>query len=820
MHAIPEEIQAHLAGRRGESLTTSIHRHLVYSVGKDPENSVPRDWCIALSLAVRDRIVDPWMETTRRIYRDDQKRVYYLSMEFLIGRLLRDALSNLGLMAECRLAAETLGIDLNEIFEAEPDAALGNGGLGRLAACFLDSMANVGVAGYGYGIRYEHGLFRQSICDGWQMEEPEDWLTLGHPWEFERAEVVYPIDFGGRVEERADGQRLWRPAQRVLATAYDTPIAGWQARHVNTLRLWSARPAELLDLSSFNAGHYIQAAEQRILAESISQILYPDDSTPQGRELRLKQEMFFTSASIQDLLRRYLRGHTDLAALGDHVAIQLNDTHPAIAVPELMRLLTDEHGLGFDAAFDVTRSAVNYTNHTLLSEALENWPRDMFAHNLPRHLEIIEQIDRRVVAKHVAKAAKVDQAAVSIIDHENGGAVRMGNLAFIGSSHVNGVSALHSELMKETTFRELHRLYPDRIVNQTNGVTPRRWLYECNPALSALITEAIGDAWIGDLDRLSELAPRADDADFRAAFAAAKRANKERLANVLATRCGIGIDPAALLDIQIKRMHEYKRQLLNALETVAHYNAIREAPDKDWQPRVKIFAGKAAPSYMTAKLIIKLINDIAARINADPVVGDRLKVVYIPNYNVSAAELLIPAADLSEQISTAGMEASGTGNMKFALNGALTVGTLDGANIEIRERVGPENIFIFGLTAEEVAAKRKDRSGQEAVIAACPELERAMELVGSGGVSPDEPERFKGLIDGLRHHDHFMVTDDFADYWRVQREIDKAFGNRDDWFRKAVLNTANMGWFSSDRTIRGYAGDIWHALPNGAGPEG
>jgi starch phosphorylase len=797
--------------RRGldeAALRESILEKLIYAVGRDPARAVARDWGVALSLAVRDRIVDCWLPGTRRTSEGHRKHVYYLSLEFLIGRLLRDSMANLGITEQCRAALAGYGVDFSEVLESEPDAALGNGGLGRLAACFLESMSRLGIPCFGYGIRYEHGLFRQSIRDGWQIEHAEDWLTMGHPWEFERPELGYPVDFGGAVGAGPDGRMMWRASEQVLAKAYDTPIAGWRGAHVNTLRLWSARPAEALDLDRFNRGKFLEAAQQRVLAETISRILYPNDSTPEGQELRLKQEYFFTSASLQDLLRRFIQEHEDLASLPEHVAIQLNDTHPAIAVPELIRLLVDQKGMAFDAAVEITRGCISYTNHTLLPEALECWPLGLFGRILPRHLEIIEQLNDRFLAS--LELTSEGRRELGILTDDT---VRMGNLAFIGSHKVNGVSALHTELMKQTVFRGLHTVFPDRIVNQTNGITPRRWLYECNPGLTQLLTDTIGDRWVADLERIEAVAAYADDPAFRAAFADVKLANKQRLAAEIQRRVDVTVDPHALFDIHIKRVHEYKRQLLNVLEAIALYRAIRDDPYGDWQPRVKVFAGKAAPSYVMAKLIIKLINDVARVVNADPLVGDRLKIVFLPNYNVSLAELIIPAADLSEQISTAGMEASGTGNMKLALNGALTVGTLDGANIEIRERVGEGNIHIFGLTAEEVAAKRANGYYPRAEIEAQPALRDALHDIALGAFAPDRAQYFQSLLHDLWHRDHFLVAADFAAYAAVQRQIDRAFADHAEWTRRAVLNTARVGWFSSDRTIRSYASEIWRIPP-------
>ena len=783
------------------ALRRSIEYHLRYTAGKSPAAATLTDWRLAVSRAVRDLVIAPWFETTQRVYAEDRKRVYYLSMEFLVGRLLEDAVANLGLDEGLREIVGEFGVDYGALLTDEPDAALGNGGLGRLAACFLDSMSSVGLAAYGYGIRYAHGLFRQSFEQGWQIEEAEEWLRQVHPWEFERPEASYRIHFGGSV--RSDGARTtWTPAETVLAVAYDTPVPGWRGRWSNTLRLWSAKPVREYELEPFNRGDFMAAAAPSVLAGTISRVLYPDDTTEPGRELRLKQEYFFTAASLADILRRYLAHHDDITRLPRAIAIQLNDTHPAIAFPELIRRLVDEHGQDFADAFEIARACLHYTNHTLLPEALERWPVDLMRRVLPRHLELMERID----AHHAHAVRRPDSAKVV-----DGGEVRMGNLAFIGARRVNGVSVLHTELMKRTVFRELHALHPERIVNQTNGVTPRRWLYNCNPALRDLLNEAVGDAWVTDLERLEGLVPLADDPAFRARFAEAKHRNKRRLAEWLGRSLGIGVDPQAMFDVHIKRIHEYKRQLMNILHAAALWNEIRRNPNADWAPRVKIFGGKAAPGYAMAKLIIKLINDIGATINADPRMAGRLQIVYPPNYNVSMAEILIPAADLSEQISTAGMEASGTGNMKLAMNGALSVGTLDGANIEIGEAVGWENIFIFGLSAEEVAAERAAGYRPESRIAADPRLGEVLDQIASGLFSPGDPDRFAALIDNLRHHDWFMVATDFAAYWKIQRRIDAAWREREDWNRRAVLNTARMGWFSSDRTVRGYARDIWDA---------
>jgi starch phosphorylase len=800
-----------------EDFKRSVLKRLVYSVGKDTDFAVPRDWCVALTLAVRERQMDRWMSTTKQVYKEDVKRVYYLSMEFLIGRLLADTMANLGITGVAREALADLGVDLDEILLEEPDAALGNGGLGRLAACFMDSMSTIGIAAFGYGIRYEHGLFRQHIREGWQIEEAEAWLIQGgNPWELHRSEARYIVPFGGSVEGDAGGPDCWHPAEQVIAIGNDTAVAGWKARHLNTLRLWSAKPAQMFDLSQFNVGNYLEAAAHEVLAETLSRVLYPDDSTPQGRELRLKQEYFFTSASLQDLVRRYLITHDDLRRLPDHAAIQLNDTHPAVAVPELMRLLVDIHGMDVKDALAVARGCISYTNHTLLPEALERWPLELFGRVLPRHLQLIEQVDRTCVEEIRESGLDIAPEVVCALDYHdgNGGSVRMGNLAFIGSHRVNGVSELHTELMAQTVFNDLHRLYPGRIVNVTNGVTPRRWLHGSNPALSEVITSAIGDGWVGELEQLDSLAGFADDSAFLDAFARAKRRNKEFLAERFRLKAGIRVDPDALFDVQIKRIHEYKRQLLNALQIVARYQAMLDSPNADWLPVVKIISGKAAPSYTIAKLIIKLINDIAETVNNDPVIGGRLKVVYVPNYNVSRAEVIIPGADLSEQISTAGMEASGTGNMKLALNGALTIGTLDGANIEIMQRVGEENIFIFGLTADQVAARRTSGYNPMDIIRETPRLEAALTEIAKGTFSNGDTERFKPLLDELWNRDYFMLASDFGDYLARQREVGAAFRDKQRWFRSALLNTARVGWFSSDRSIRQYDQEIWRSQPS------
>jgi len=786
-------------------LEDSILRHLGYSLGKDPGHASRYDWRMALSLALRDAVVDVWFASTRRTYAEGMKRVYYLSMEFLIGRLTEDAAVNLGLEQEARQAITALGQDYDAIVDDEPDAALGNGGLGRLAACYLDSLSTLGIPAHGYGIRYEHGLFHQRFEDGVQIETAEDWLAQRHAFEFERPEVAYRIQFGGEVIQHS-GRAIWHPEHTVIASAFDTPIVGWKARWANTLRLWAAKPTELFDLAHFNRGDYLAASQPEALARTLSRVLYPDDTTDSGRELRLKQEYFFTSASIQDILRRYRTEYDELEQLPNHVAIQLNDTHPALAGPELVRLLVDDHAMDFDTAIETAQSCLSYTNHTLLPEALERWSEPMFAGLLPRHREIVDGIDQW----HARKTAAKGGGDVRVVAD---GTVHMGELAFVAAHRVNGVSALHTELMRQTVFSRLDQLYPGRIVNQTNGITPRRWLYSCNHPLRGLISDVIGEDWTGDLEKLSALVGHVNDAGFLERFAGAKRRNKERLAEWLRQRNVIRIDPAAMLDVHIKRIHEYKRQLLNLLETVALWNAMHDEPNRDWVPRVKVFAGKAAPGYVVAKQIIRLINDVARTINADPATRELLRIVFVENYNVSLAEVVIPAADLSEQISTAGKEASGTGNMKLALNGAPTIGTLDGANIEIREHVGEENFFLFGMTADEVVARRTEPDHARAAIGASPMLRRVLDQIAAGVFSPDDTSRYRDLIGGLFDHDYFLVTCDFDSYYARQRDIDEAFRDAGKWTRMAALNTANVGWFTSDRAIRGYARDIWGVEP-------
>jgi starch phosphorylase len=798
------------------ALQAAILEKLTYVVGKRRSIATDHDWLMATSYALRDQIVDRWLAGIDSAYQKGSKRVYYMSLEFLVGRLLFDNLNNLNTLNTMRAALAGLEIDLDRLRALEPDPALGNGGLGRLAACYMESMATLDIPAHGYGIRYEHGLFRQVMKSGWQQEFPEDWLALGNPWEFHRPEVCYQIGFGGSIEavaiSEAAVRHVWHPAETIEAVAYDTPSVGWRGRRVNTLRLWSARSADPLRLDAFNHGDHAGALAEQVRAESISKVLYPSDATPAGQELRLRQEYFFVSASLQDLVRRHIKAFGHIGNLADKTSIQLNDTHPAIGVAEMMRILLDVHQITWEDAWEMTRAIFSYTNHTLLPEALEVWPVPLMERLLPRHMQIIYLINALHLG-HVRLEYPGNDAFlsdVSMIDESQGRRVRMSHLAFLGSHRVNGVSALHTTLMRETVFRDLHALFPDRIVNVTNGIAFRRWLHEANPRLTRLLIEAVGPQVLDDEDALTGIRPLANDRSFQKRFAAARYVNKLALSDLIRRELEIRVDPSALFDVQVKRIHEYKRQLLNILEAIALYNAIRARPMDDWTPRVKVFAGKAAASYHQAKLIIKLIHDVAKVINSDPTVRNVLKIVFLPNYSVSLAEIIIPAADVSEQISTAGMEASGTGNMKFALNGALTIGTLDGANIEILERVGEDNMFVFGLTADKVETRRRRGIDATDLIAASPLLAEVLSSVQAGVFSPDEPDRYRGLVNALRHHDHFLVCADFDDYFATQRRVADLWRRPADWWQASILNTANVGWFSSDRSIREYADQIWN----------
>ncbi|NFV80239.1 glycogen/starch/alpha-glucan phosphorylase [Magnetospirillum aberrantis] len=803
-----------------ESIRYSLASHLLYSVGKDPVNATARDWFMAAAYTVRDRVSERWMPTLNRYYDQDQKRVYYMSMEFLIGRTLSNAMISLGIYDQVKTAIEEMNLDFDEIVGWEVEAALGNGGLGRLAACLLDSMASLDVAGFGYGIRYDYGMFTQHVEHGWQVESPENWLRYGNPWEFPRPGVIYPVRFGGRVVHYKDvlGQTRaqWMDTEEVMAMAYDVPVPGYGGKTVNHLRLWSAKSTREFDLKYFNAGNYIEAVRDKNESETLSKVLYPSDITSRGKELRFKQEYFFVAASIQDILARFRKAHSDWNKLPERVAVQLNDTHPALVVAELMRVLVDEHHLEWNHAWDLTRRSCAYTNHTLLPEALETWPVDMFERILPRHLEIIFRINHEFLqeVRHRHPGDSDLLRRVSLVGEDGERRVRMAHLAVVGSHKVNGVAAIHTGLMKSTIFSDFEHLSPGKINNKTNGVTPRRWVLAANPGLSKLITEAVGEGWVTHLDRLKGLEKLADDKDFHARFAAVKRANKQHLAQVIGQRLGVDVSVDSLFDVQIKRIHEYKRQLLNVLHVVTRYARIRANPTVDVVPRTVIIGGKAAPGYILAKLIIKLINDVADVVNNDPLVGDKLKVVFVPNYNVSTAELVMPAAELSEQISTAGTEASGTGNMKMSMNGALTIGTWDGANVEICEEVGEDNMFLFGLTAQEVARRRIDGYDPQIAINANDELKRALDMIGSGYFSPDQTDRYRSLVEALTNGDTYLLTADYPLYIAAQERVDALYRDPDEWTRKAILNVARMGKFSSDRTVAEYARDIWGVATN------
>ncbi len=802
------------------AIKQSLANRLMYSVGKDPITATARDWFNSAAYAVRDRLIERWMETARSYYRSDSKRVYYLSLEFLIGRVLINSLLNMGVYEEFAQVMDALDLDLEEIERQEPDAALGNGGLGRLAACFLDSMATMRLPGYGYGIRYEYGMFSQRIENGRQVEHPDNWLRYGNPWEFSRPEVLYRVKFRGRtveyMDERGTLQHQWVDTDDVMAMAYDTPIPGYGSNTVNNLRLWSAKATRDFDLQYFNEGNYIRAVEDKTSSENLSKVLYPDDTTTVGRELRLKQQYFFVSASLQDILYRFAKDHDRLEDLPDKVAIQLNDTHPAIAIPELMRILVDQHRMDWDRAWETVERTFAYTNHTLLPEALEKWPVKIFATILPRHLQIIYEINHRFLTQvRRLYPGNMDLfRRVSLIDEDGERSIRMANLAVVGSHKVNGVAALHTRLMKETIFRDFDEIYPDKVINMTNGITPRRWLNQANPELAGLINSRIGRGWVTDLMRLKRLEPLADEPQFRNQFRAAKRQRKLHLQRIIRSRLGLEVSVDTLFDVQIKRIHEYKRQLLNVLHVITLYNRLVNEPETDRVPRTVIFAGKAAPGYAMAKLIIKLIHDVAETVNNDPRVGDRLKVVFIPNYDVSTAADIITAADLSEQISTAGTEASGTGNMKLALNGALTVGTLDGANIEILAEVGTESIFIFGLSADEATRLRADGYQPWDYYHGNPELRRVLDMIRTGYFSTDEPERFRKVFESLTDGgDPYLVLADYADFVACQERVDALYRQPEEWIRGAILSIANMGKFSSDRTIAEYASLVWDVSP-------
>ncbi len=795
-----------------DTIRDSFTRRMIYSVAKDRFTASDYDIYDALAFAVRDRLVERWFRTQNAYYFGDVKRIYYLSLEFLMGRALLTNILNLRALPAYRDALQGLGFDLDTIQEQEPDAGLGNGGLGRLAACFLDSAATLGLPFYGYGIRYDYGIFQQRILDGNQIEAPDYWLKLGNPWEIARPSVLFPVHFYGTTRQRRDelGQLQvdWVDTETVYAMAYDTPILGYGNDTVNSLRLWSARSSQEFDLSKFNRGDYARAVEDKNMSENISKVLYPPDEQESGKELRLKQQYFFVSATLQDVIRRFKKreGRT-WSMLPDKVVLQLNDTHPTLAILELMRRLVDEERLGWDEAWAITQRTFAYTNHTILSEALEAWPASLFERLLPRHFQIVTEIDRRMRAA-VSIRFPNDNARASRMAIVENGSVRMAHLAIVGSASVNGVARLHTEILKTRIFADFHALYPERFNNKTNGITPRRWLLRCNPRLAALVTDAIGDGWTHDLDALRALAPLSGDAAFRDTWAAVKRANKVALAAWIHSRLGMTVDPESLFDCQVKRIHEYKRQLLNALHVLALYQRVRSGDDSG-VPRTVLFAGKAAPGYFMAKLIIKFINAVAGLVNGDPKMRGRLAVAFLPNYSVSLAEALMPACELSEQISTAGTEASGTGNMKAALNGALTIGTLDGANVEIAEEVGAANLFIFGHTRAEVAAMRESGYHPGSWIERSPLLRQVLNTFATGPLALAYPGLFEPILQSLQDQDRYLHCADFEAYCQAQQKAGETYRQPAAWNAMSIRNVAGMGRFSSDRTVREYANEIW-----------
>ena len=797
-----------------EGVKKAIVYKLIFLIGRSPKEASQRDWLNATLHAVRDLVTEGWITTARQSRAEETRRVYYLSMEFLIGRTLSNAMIAEGVYDVAEKALAELNVNLEEIIEKEVDPGLGNGGLGRLAACFMDSLATLAIPAMGYGIRYEYGMFRQKIENCQQVERPDDWLEKGAPWEFMRPSKRFSIDFGGHIYFE-DKKCIWNPAEKVTALAYDQMIPGYKNDSASTLRLWSAHGGELFDLAEFNRGDHLAAVATRSANQNLSRVLYPDDSTWNGRELRLRQEYFLVSASLQDILRRHLRTHGTLDNLADKVAIHLNDTHPALAIHELMRILIDLHGYSWQNAWDVTRRIFSYTCHTLMSEALETWPVEMMAKILPRHLQMIFEINDHFL-EYVKTYVTTDMdfiRRVSLIEEGYQRKVRMGWLSVVGSHKVNGVAAIHSDLMVTSTFADFARIYPERFTNVTNGVTPRRWLAVANPKLAALFDQYIGSEWRCDLSQIEKLKAFADKGEFKRAVADIKYDNKVKLAQYVKKTLDIDLAPHALFDVQVKRIHEYKRQMLNMLHIIARYNEMLAHPEKDWQPRVFILAGKAASAYYAAKQTIRLINDVANVINNDERLKGRLKVVFIPNYSVSLAQLIIPAADISEQISLAGTEASGTSNMKFALNGALTLGTLDGANVEILDNVGEDHIFIFGNTVEQVEALRREGYRPFDYYQNDEQLREVIDQIIRGDFSPEEPNRYHSLIQGLQYHDYYQSFADFRSYVEAQKAVDKKYQDRDVWIASTIQNMVNMGFFSSDRTILEYAKNIWKIEP-------
>jgi starch phosphorylase len=805
-----------------ETLAEDMRRHVRTILGNDVYPPRKFRFYNGLAYSIRDRLISMWLATQRSYYDAMTKRVYYLSMEFLPGRFLMNYLTNMRMAEGCREVLEGMGFKLEDLEVEERDAGLGNGGLGRLASCYMDSMATMKIPGYGYGILYDYGLFFQQIVGGWQEERADNWRSNGSPWEIDRVEDLYEVNFGGRSEAYEDEEGnlrfRWVDTDKVMAMACDILAPGYGHQHVTNMRLWAAKSSQEFSLRDFNRGDFVRAMEEKVLSENISKVLYPNDEPAVGKELRLKQQYFLVAATMQDIVRRHRKQQRSFATFPDFVAIQLNDTHPTIAVAELMRILLDEERMDWDDAFGICTRTFAYTNHTVLPEALETWPVELMGRVLPRHLEIIYEINRRFL-EEVAERYPGDAdrlARMSIIDEGWGRRVRMAHLAIVGSHAVNGVAMLHSNILKQSLFKDFHEFYPDKLTNVTNGVTPRRWILQCNPALSNLITKTIGPEWITDLDRLKELIPHAEDKDFRAAWREAKRENKKRLARYVLRKVGMGVNPDALFDMQFKRMHEYKRQLLNVLHVITLYNRLLDNPAHDCPPRAVMIGGKAAPGYHMAKLIIKLITSVGQRINNDQRLKGRLKLIFLPNYCISQAEKVIPAADLSEQISTAGLEASGTGNMKFSMNGALTIGTLDGANVEIMEEVGLENIFIFGLKAHEVVETKAKGYDPKRYYEKDEELKRALDMIASGEFSKDAPGLFNPIVDNLLHKgDHYLVLADYRAYIDAQDRAGALYKDKEEWTRKSILNTANMGKFSSDRAVMEYANRIWDIPPLG-----
>ncbi|HPC19556.1 MAG TPA: glycogen/starch/alpha-glucan phosphorylase [Kiritimatiellia bacterium] len=806
-------------GNSVEAVKTSYLNHLKYSLAKDEFSATDHDRYYALALAIRDRLVDGWIRTSVAYHKKGVKRAYYLSMEYLIGRAMGNNVINLQLDDTVRQAMQELGLSWDFLRDIERDAGLGNGGLGRLAACFLDSLATLQLPGYGYGVRYDYGIFRQKIRDGYQVEEPDNWLRFGNPWEIERPESQFEVHFGGRVVIEGKNDRLrarWVDYETVLGIPYDNPIPGYGNNTVNNLRLWEAKSTEDFNLTFFNTGDYMKAYEAKTLTENITKVLYPNDNIEQGRELRFKQQYFFIACSLHDIVRRFKADGSEIHTFPDKVAIQLNDTHPALAIAELMRILLDDEQLDWDDAWSIVTRTFGYTNHTLMPEALERWPVALFESILPRHLQIIYEINRRLLREIATRCPGDNDRIVrmSLIQEAPFREVRMAYLAVIGSHSVNGVAELHSKLLQSTLFKDFYELWPERFNNKTNGITPRRWLLKANPGLADLITDKIGDAWITDLTQLKRLEAFAGDRDFQQRVMAVKHNNKVRLAELIRREMGVKINVDSMFDVQIKRLHEYKRQMLNALDIMHQYFELKSNPQAKFTPRTYIFAAKAAPGYYLAKLIIKLINDISEVVNHDPAMKDRLNVVFLPDYRVSLAERIIPAADLSEQISTAGTEASGTGNMKFQLNGALTVGTLDGANVEIRQEVGPENFFLFGKTVEEVEATRRAGYNPWDVYHANPAIRRVLDAIKNNFFNLDQPGLYQPIWDALlTHGDYYLVLDEFDAYVECQAKIAQVFEDQARWARMCIMNIANSGKFSTDRTIAEYARDIWNIHP-------